>query len=175
MRGSKRMRVPSPAMVVACLALIVALSGAAYAAANLPPNSVGTAQLKNGAVTSTKVIRNGLTLADLGASNSKNRLTVSVPVSTAIPLAADACVYDDLGLTARPNHKEKVFGSLLVGNLTDGSGGAAVDGAVTIAPTMLIPKLGGGATVGLIVCNDSSTAETIPAGSMFHLHLILPS
>lgn len=45
----KRMK-PSPAMVVALLALFVALGGGAYAATNLPRNSVGTAQLRNQAV-----------------------------------------------------------------------------------------------------------------------------
>jgi hypothetical protein len=48
-------RRPSPAMVVACLALLVALGGTGYAAVNLPRNSVGTAQLRTGAVTSGKV------------------------------------------------------------------------------------------------------------------------
>ena len=46
---------PSPALVVAMLALLVALSGTAYAAAMLPKNSVGTAQIKKGAVTLTKI------------------------------------------------------------------------------------------------------------------------
>ena len=46
---------PSPALVVAMIALLVALSGTAYAAVTLAPNSVGTAQLKNGAVTLTKI------------------------------------------------------------------------------------------------------------------------
>jgi hypothetical protein len=48
---------PSPALAVAMLALLVALSGTAYAAVTLAPNSVGTAQLKNGAVTLTKIAR----------------------------------------------------------------------------------------------------------------------
>jgi len=48
---------PSPALVVATLALLVALSGTAYAAATLAPNSVGTAQLKTGAVTLTKIAK----------------------------------------------------------------------------------------------------------------------
>lgn len=54
------LRRPSPAMVVACLALLVALGGTSIAAVNqlVPPNSVGTAQLKNNAVTGQKV-RNG--------------------------------------------------------------------------------------------------------------------
>jgi hypothetical protein len=46
---------PSPAMVVALLALFVALGGGAYAAISLPKNSVGTKQLKKNAVTSGKV------------------------------------------------------------------------------------------------------------------------
>src|SRR5919197_4086788 len=51
-----RLRPPSPAMVVACLALAISLSGAAYAVSTaLPRNSVGTAQLKNNAVNSAKV------------------------------------------------------------------------------------------------------------------------
>ena len=41
---------PSPAMVVACIALIVALGGTGYAATQLPPKSVGQKQLRNGAV-----------------------------------------------------------------------------------------------------------------------------
>jgi hypothetical protein len=40
---------------IAYLALFVALGGTAYAATALPPGSVGTRQLKNGAVTNAKV------------------------------------------------------------------------------------------------------------------------
>jgi len=51
-----RLRPPSPAMVVACLALALALSGGAYAVSTaLPRNSVGPAQLKANAVNSAKV------------------------------------------------------------------------------------------------------------------------
>ncbi len=55
---------PSPAMVVACLALAVSLGGVGYAAVTLPKNSVGTVQLKNGAVTSKKVRNRSLVAAD---------------------------------------------------------------------------------------------------------------
>ena len=71
-RGVVRMlsrRVPSPAMVVACLALIVALGGTSYAAIRLPANSVGTKQLKKGAVTGVKVKSN--TLAGKQINESK--------------------------------------------------------------------------------------------------------
>src|SRR3954452_12823168 len=46
------------ANVVGSLALFIALGGVSYAAVKLPARSVGTKQLKNGAVTSEK-IRNG--------------------------------------------------------------------------------------------------------------------
>lgn len=46
---------PTPAMVVAIVALMVALGGTSYAAIKLPKNSVGTKQLKKRAVTSSKV------------------------------------------------------------------------------------------------------------------------
>src|SRR6476620_4280879 len=47
---------PSPALVISLIALFVALGGTSYAAiTTLPKNSVGTAQIKNGAVTSAKL------------------------------------------------------------------------------------------------------------------------
>jgi hypothetical protein len=48
---------PSPAMVVACVALLVALGGTSYAtiSALVPADSVGTEQLREGSVTSAKV------------------------------------------------------------------------------------------------------------------------
>lgn len=58
-------RRPSPAMVVACLALTVALSGASYAAVVLPRNSVGKAQLKRNAVVSAKIAAGGVRTSDL--------------------------------------------------------------------------------------------------------------
>jgi hypothetical protein len=60
--GGKRRRALSPAMVVALVALFLAVSGGAYAAITLPAHSVGTTQLKNGAVTAAKV-KSGTLLA----------------------------------------------------------------------------------------------------------------
>ena len=60
-----RLRPPSPALVVACLALAVALSGGAYAVSTaLPRNSVGPAQLKANAVNSAKVQNRSLRASD---------------------------------------------------------------------------------------------------------------
>jgi formylglycine-generating enzyme required for sulfatase activity len=52
---------PSPAMVVAFIALAVALGGTSYAALKLPANSVGTKQLKKKAVTRAKIAPNAVT------------------------------------------------------------------------------------------------------------------
>ena len=57
-------RRPSPALVVACLALGVALTGTSYAVTALPRSSVGTPQLKANAVNSAKVKNRSLKAAD---------------------------------------------------------------------------------------------------------------
>lgn len=73
-----RLRKPSPAMLVAMVALFVALGGSSYAALALPRNSVDTKQIKksavttkkikNKAVTSKKVKNNSLLVTDFKAS-----------------------------------------------------------------------------------------------------------
>ncbi len=63
---------PSPAMVVACLALLVALGGTSVAAVQaLAPNSVGTTQLRAGAVTTAKLKTRNVT----GSKLSLNAVT----------------------------------------------------------------------------------------------------
>lgn len=58
------MRRPSPALVVAIVALVVAAAGTGYAAINLPRNSVGAQQLKPNAVSSGKVENRSLRARD---------------------------------------------------------------------------------------------------------------
>ena len=71
---------PSPAMVVACIALLVALGGTSIAAVNaLAPNSVGPVQLRAGAVTKptlrstavtgVKVLNHSLSAVDFRAGS----------------------------------------------------------------------------------------------------------
>lgn len=50
--------------VVGYVAMFIALGGTSYAALSLPKNSVGTAQLRNGAVTGAKVKARSLTAKD---------------------------------------------------------------------------------------------------------------
>ena len=53
--ASRRRPRITPALVVATAALVVALAGTGYAALAIPASSVGTPQLKNGAVTNAKI------------------------------------------------------------------------------------------------------------------------
>ena len=63
MRGIP-LRRPSPALVVACIALGIALGGTGYATVlQVPKNSVGTAQLKGSAVTTGKLAASAVTSA----------------------------------------------------------------------------------------------------------------
>jgi len=59
------------ANVVSCLALFIALGSGAYAAKQLPKNSVGTKQLKKNAVTKVKIRKNSVN----GPRVKKNSLT----------------------------------------------------------------------------------------------------
>jgi len=89
----KRLRRPSPGLVVGIVALFVALGGTSYAAiVTLPKNSVGTAQLKAGAVTAGKI-------------NASARLS---PVIYAHVLASGSVdVYQSKGITGSMVHLRK--------------------------------------------------------------------
>jgi hypothetical protein len=78
-------RRPSPAMIVACTALLVALSGTAVATvATVPRGSVGTLNLKNNAVTSAK-IRNG----QVATADIRNNAVTTTKVRDGSLLAVD--------------------------------------------------------------------------------------
>jgi hypothetical protein len=62
-----RNRLPSPALVIAILALVVALGGTSYAALHLGKNTVGAKQLKKSAVRSSKVADHSLLARDFKA------------------------------------------------------------------------------------------------------------
>jgi hypothetical protein len=64
---SRRIARPSPALVVALVALFVAMGGTGYAAFVLPSKSVGAKHLKRGAVNSSKVKDGSLKAGDFGA------------------------------------------------------------------------------------------------------------
>src|SRR3954451_16389482 len=68
------LRRPSPAMVVAILALCMAVGGTSFAAVKLSKNAVKTKNIKNGAVTGSKIAANAVTegkIADSAVTESK--------------------------------------------------------------------------------------------------------
>jgi hypothetical protein len=65
-----------PSTAISMVALFVALAGTGYAATAVPPNSVGTPQLKNSAVTTAKLANGAVTKAKL------NLAGVTVPNAT---------------------------------------------------------------------------------------------
>jgi hypothetical protein len=67
--GFMRFRTPSPATLIALLALFVSLGGTSYAALKLPKASVGSKQLKKNAVTGPKVKPGSLRLSDFKSSD----------------------------------------------------------------------------------------------------------
>jgi hypothetical protein len=92
---------PSPALIIAVIALVFALVGTGYAAFKVPKKSIGTAQLKGNAVTNAKVKDNTLTgkklkLSTLGtvptatnATNATNATHANVAdLANSLPLPA---------------------------------------------------------------------------------------
>ena len=54
-------RLATPSMGISILALVISLSGGAYAATQLAPNSVGTVHIKDNAVTAPKIANGAVT------------------------------------------------------------------------------------------------------------------
>jgi hypothetical protein len=106
MRESNRGRMPSPAMIVAIVALIVALGGSSYAAVQLSVNSVGTKQIRKNAVTTPKVKNGAITAAKVrnGAVTPAKIADGAVTASKLLPgsvgpgaIAEGAVGEDELG------------------------------------------------------------------------------
>lgn len=73
-----RLKAPSPALIVATIALIVALAGTSYAA-----GFIGTAQLKDKAVTNPKLAPLAVGLAKIkDGAVSQSKLAVSAPTAS---------------------------------------------------------------------------------------------
>jgi hypothetical protein len=63
-----RLRRPSPALVIAVVALLMAMGGTGYAAFKLPKNSVKAKQIATGAVGSSEVKNKSLKVADISTA-----------------------------------------------------------------------------------------------------------
>ncbi len=77
------------ANVMASVAVFIALGGSAYAAFRVPPNSVGTRQVKAEAITTGKIANGAITAAKV-AEGSLTGADLNLPVLGTVPQAANA-------------------------------------------------------------------------------------
>jgi hypothetical protein len=95
-----RLRWPSPAMVVACVALAVALAPASYAVSQLvPADSVGTPQLQRDAVTSNKVRDFSLRAWDFKKADLKRLLVNTTLRQSSVTVPAGPVPHNGLYVT----------------------------------------------------------------------------
>lgn len=115
---------PSAALIVAFVALLVALGGTSYATFAVPPNSVGTPQLKNDAVTTGKIANGAVTASKI----NPNGLTV--PNASHASSARSATNSSELGGVAASSYQR--YGATLPSGQTEsgdwGFGGNATAG-----------------------------------------------
>lgn len=103
--------------VIAMLALFVALGGSAFAATQLPKNSVGSKQLKKNAVTSAKIARGAVTgakikLNTLGVVPNANHATTADSANSA-KTAGSANTANTASSATNAGHAASVDGLLI--------------------------------------------------------------
>jgi hypothetical protein len=123
------LRRPSPAMVVACVALAVALGGTGYAATQLPPNSVGRAQLRSGAVGNLNNRDRAITVTKLrtgavtGAKVRDGSLQAKDLAPGVLPAAPTTALREVSGELVPPGAVGAVSASCSAGERATGGGG----------------------------------------------------
>jgi hypothetical protein len=122
----KRVPRPSPAMVVALLALCLAVGGTAFAATKLGKNAVKTKNIKNGAVKASKLAANAVTESKI-AGNAVTEGKIAGNAVTEGKIANGAVSAGKLGASAKTAWVETDLGSA--------SDIVAQSGGVTITPT----------------------------------------
>jgi hypothetical protein len=175
------MRIPRPklnyANVIATIALFVALGGAAVAA-GLPKNSVGTNQIKRGAVTAAKIKRGAVTsgkIAPKGVTAGKLGANAVLPGNLGDGIITTDKISDGAVIASKIKNgvittNKLTNGAVATGKLGDGAvtSGKLADGAVTpnkLAPgtmTQLRGKLESGETLrGVFSIGATGDAEDV--------------
>lgn len=150
-------RRPSAALVVSFVALFVALGGVGWAAVNLPANSVGTRQLKNGAVTIRKIRNNAVNFSKITPHTvgigriNPDQVQARVSGTCSLAHGAIAAIDGDGGVTCDqtvPTSLNESSGSIPVGTAS-----------TTIGTKALGPNLS-----YLVIANPYATITSTSAG-----------
>jgi hypothetical protein len=153
------------ANVISCLALFVALGGAAYAA-GLPKNSVGTKQIKNEAVTAAKVKNGSLTGTQINASTLgtvPNATHAVSAESAAHAVSADSATQAEQANLLQGKHASDFLaanGTAQNSNQLGGLGASSYLGAPVTVRTQTIsgPTTGGGTMLIDAECDRGEVA-----------------
>jgi hypothetical protein len=157
---------PSPAMIIALVALFVALGGVSYAAAK-----IGTAQLKNGAVTTPKLhtnavtspkLKNGAVTAGKLGTNAVTKTKIAPGAVTSDALADSSVSTENLSVGVVTSEK-LTDGAVLTAKLGDG----AVESGKLGDLSVTTEKLASGAvkSTKLGATNVHSNSDDIPSMS----------
>jgi hypothetical protein len=181
----KRLRVSAP-LVVSFLALFVALGGAGWAALRLPPNSVGSAQLRANSVGTSKIVSGAVGARQVNSSQVQLRVTsscligavqsftVSGNVTCTPALPSEYGTLPQSGTLGAANQQvaavslpttQQGSSYLAVGNVQVSEVGGTTTQSVDVACSM--SPAGGSGTVGhldtnLGGSNPRTASETIP-------------
>jgi hypothetical protein len=117
---------PSPAMVVACIALVIALGGTGYAATQLPAKSVGQKQLRNGAVGNLQIRDRAITSGKI-----RNGEVKAADLAKGILPAAASTVHQVSGEPIAPGAVGAASATCDPGQRATGGGGGFAGPAVT--------------------------------------------
>ena len=169
----RKERLPSPAMVLACLALLLVLGGTSGAAVTQAPpnNSVGTAQLKNNAVTGAKIKSSAVVAAKI-ASDAVVAAKIASNAVVAAKIASNAVTNAKIANNAVAGAKVQ-DGSLAAADLASGvlppsdafgrflNGPIAVPTSATTLGSLTIPQPGNYVVWGKAYFTSALVAGTV--------------
>ena len=142
-------------MVIAMIALVVAAAGGGYAAAKLPKNSVGTAQLRNGSVTSAKVKNHSLLAVDFKPGQLERVLPTAIgPTGPTGPSGADGATgaVGATGAQGASGPTGPVGDSGAQGPIgTQGAAGLSYGNTIVGAPTSSLTGCGTADLAGMVI------------------------
>jgi hypothetical protein len=142
-----RLRRPSPALIIAVIALVMAMVSTGYAAFKLPKNSVGTKQVKKNAITGAKVKNQTLTGKDIKLS-TLGTVPSAIHANSADTIPAPEAAHL-VGTAGQPGFEsgsanlpsEAGIGFLPVGFYKDQEGFVHLQGVVNVGSSGALPGL----------------------------------